>query len=158
MSESNRRVLGSYELLIAIAESPGRRIWLGRDVSDASGEGEPVLVVLRPAALGDPERLERIRTLSHPAILRVRAAQVEGDELIVVHDYVHGFDLDVWRRYLEGAHRHPPFAVWCHVVASVLEGLQHAHQGVTPLVHGTLTPEDVLVDVEGRVHLIGFDV
>jgi serine/threonine-protein kinase len=102
--------------------------------------------------------------LRHPGIVSViDFAEDQGSYLLVL-DYVQGYNLGQWRKYVQHAGRafSAEFAV--HVVERVLDALDYAHtltrSDGEPLeiVHRDVSPGNVLLDVEGRVKLADFGV
>lgn len=110
------------------------------------------------AALLDEVRLTR--GIEHPNVVRAIDFVSDGDEHLVVMDYVHGLSLS--RARPEGAALPPSVAV--AIAVDVLAGLAAAHGARGPdgeilgLVHRDMTPENVLVGVDGRARITDFGV
>ncbi|MBL8610544.1 MAG: serine/threonine protein kinase [Myxococcales bacterium] len=110
------------------------------------------------AALLDEVRLTR--GIDHPNVVRAIDFVSDGDEHLVVMDYVHGLSLA--RARPPGARLPPPVAV--AIAIDALAGLAAAHETRGPegellgLVHRDMTPENVLVGVDGRARITDFGV
>ncbi len=143
---------GRYRLDDLLAENGAGRFWRAHD-----------LVLHRPVSVhvldADDERAEQVleaarRTgpVINRRLLRVLDAEVADDRCFVVNEWGQGESLDI---LLSREGPLPPRrAAW--VVAEVAESLAEAH--ASGLAHGSLTPENVLVDLHGQIRIIGFGV
>lgn len=102
--------------------------------------------------------------LRHPSLVPVLDAAEDGGELVLVLDYVAGWDLgSVLRRARETNHQLPE-----GVVVGIGEGLASAlayvHElrdadgGLRGIVHRDVTPSNVLIAEDGSVRLLDFGV
>lgn len=115
-----------------------------------SGEGPdgPVAIkLLREDLAADQELVGRfvreraaLLALDHPRVVGVRDLVVDGNDLALVMDLVHGTDLRTRLRQ----HRRLAPEVAVSVVADVAEGLAAAH--AARVVHRDVKPENVLLD------------
>jgi serine/threonine-protein kinase len=99
---------------------------------------------------------QRATIFEHPNILRVHGLVTLDGRLARVTEYADGEPL---RRVLEVGHRMPPsFAAL--VVADVAMGVHYAHvagsDDGTPLIHGDLRPETVMVSFSGVCKVSGY--
>jgi len=125
----------------------------------------PDLLAKEPSLLQVMGREARIMShLHHPSIVSViDFAEDEGSYLLVL-DYVHGYHLGQWHRYLRGAGRVFPADVAIHIVCLVLDALHYAHTICGPdgialgIVHRDVSPGNVLLDVDGHVKLADFGI
>jgi serine/threonine-protein kinase len=133
---------------------------------DASAGSQLRLVVVervnRGAEYGDQEIADwvrdarRIATLEHPNVARVHDVVIAGEEVCVVSDYVDGV------RWMElvAAEPRPPLEVALRVVVDVLTGLSAIHnlrdakREPLKLVHGELTPECIVVGLDGTSRIV----
>src|SRR5262245_9744830 len=93
-----------------------------------------------------------VAQLDHPAIVPVY--DVGGDEqcpCFVVSKYVEGTDLS--RRLRDSR---PSIRAAAEIVATVAEGLHHAHK--LGLVHRDIKPGNILLDVGGRAYVADFGI
>jgi serine/threonine-protein kinase len=105
--------------------------------------------VLKPELTQDPEIVGRfvqersiLTGLDHPNIVRVKDLVVEGDDLAIVMELVHGHDL---RTHLRRRGTFAP-AEAVRVTVAVLEALASAHQ--KNCLHRDVKPDNVLVEGE----------
>lgn len=133
----------------------------------AEGFCRPVAVKrMLPALSAEPGFEEMFRKeaqlaagLHHPNVVTVLDFDRDAEgQLFLVMELVEGTDL----RRLMNAGPLPP-AVAAHVVAEVLEALQHAHTltvngRACGLVHRDVTPHNVLIGREGHVKLSDFGI
>ena len=87
--------------------------------------------------------------LRHPNIVTVHEVGREEETLYIVSDFVRGIDLSEW---LTGAR--PTALEAAELCATIADALHHAHEhGV---VHRDLKPANVMMDGDGRPHLMDF--
>jgi hypothetical protein len=141
-----------YRLTDLLTESAGGRFWrafdsvLQRDVAvhiiAVSDERAPLL---REAA-------RRSATVLDRRMLRVLDIDEADDRCFVVNEWGSGTSLDILLAH--GEPLSPTVAAW--IVAEVGDTLALAHDN--GVAHGRLVPENVLIDQDGAVRLIGFAV
>lgn len=166
-----RVLLGRYRVLRLLARGGMGEVYLARSEGTA-GFHRPVVVKRVLSQHADDasivalfEREARIMsTLRHPSIVSVLDFGRDGPDQVMVIEYVHGFHLGRWSRFLED--RGVPFPVEraIQIVLEVLGALDHAHNARgadgSPLsvVHRDVSPANVLIDVEGTVKLADFGI
>ena len=141
-----------YRLTDLLTESQGGRFWrafdsvLQRDVAvhiiALSDERAPLL---REAA-------RRSATVLDRRMLRVLDIDETADRCFVVNEWGSGTSLDILLAH--GEPLSPTVAAW--IVAEVGDTLAVAHDA--GVAHGRLVPENVLIDQDGSVRLIGLAV
>ncbi len=141
-----------YRLTDLLTESGGGRFWrafdtvLQRDVAvhiiACSDERAPLL---REAARTSATVLDR-------RMLRVLDIDEKHERCFVVNEWGSGTSLDIL--LADGTPLSPTVSAW--VVAEVADTLALAHDA--GVAHGRLVPENVLIDQDGAVRLIGFAV
>jgi hypothetical protein len=141
-----------YRLTDLLSESGGGRFWrafdkvLQRDVAvhiiSCADDRAPLL---REAARTSATVLDR-------RMLRVLDIDEAADRCFVVNEWGSGTSLDLM--LADGGPLSPPVAAW--IVAEVADTIALAHE--SQVAHGRLVPENVLIDTDGAVRLIGFAV
>jgi len=147
--------LGGYELL----EEVGRG---GQGIVYRARRGERIVAVKRIlsgpfASLERRRRFEReveaVRSLDHPGIVRVLDALSVRDAQILVMEWIDGVPVTEWAA---PSGRRRPLRETVAMVRRACDALLYAHQhGV---VHRDLKPSNLLVDAEGRPHLLDFGI
>ena len=168
----HKRVLGRYRIVRSLAMGGMGVIYLGRS-EGAAGFTKPVVIKRIVADYAsfdaDAERyfvreatiLSQIR---HPGIVGVVDFGEEDGAYTMVLEYVHGFNLGQWHRYLRQNGELFPAELAIHIVRLVLEALDHAHHLPQPdgtelhVVHRDVTLSNVLLDVTGMVKLADFGI
>ncbi len=109
------------------------------------------------ALLREGRQAQRFR---HPGIVPVFDVGRADGEAFLSMDYLEGKTLEQELRvareegYVAPYHRSPERTL--RVVAEAARALHYVHTHPWPVVHGDLKPENLLVDVEGRPHLLDF--
>jgi hypothetical protein len=141
-----------YRLTDLLTESRGGRFWrafdtvLQRDVAvHIIGLSDERAPLLREAA-------RRSATVLDRRMLRVLDIDEAADRCFVVNEWGSGTSLDILLAH--GEPLSPTVAAW--VVAEVGDTLALAHDA--GVAHGRLVPENVLIDQDGGVRLIGLAV
>jgi serine/threonine-protein kinase len=99
----------------------------------------------------------RLMALDHPNVARVRDVIIRADEVLVVTDYVDGVR---WREFSARTPA-PSLEVALRVFVDVLAGLNALHnlrdtkREPLRLVHGALTPDNVVVGLDGVTRILG---
>lgn len=145
-----------YEVLGPLGQGGMGEVY--RVVDTEIGE-EVALKVLRPAVTADPQSVDRFRNelrlarrISHPNVCRVfHLGEHEGTYYITM-ELVPGEDL---KSRIRRAGPLEPVQV-LSVARQVCEGLAEAHR--SHVIHRDLKPQNVLIDQEGRVHVLDFGI
>jgi len=163
-------VLGRYRVVRPLARGGMGVVYLGRLEGDA-GFAKPV-VIKSVLAVGRKEEGEQlfareariVSNLQHPGIVSViDFGNVDGTPVMVL-EYVHGYHLGQWLRFVNETRGSMPVPHAVHVVLAVLESLAYAHGLVRPdgsalgIVHRDISPGNVLIDVNGHVKLSDFGI
>jgi len=166
-----RVVLGRFRIVRLLARGGMGEIYLARS-EGAAGFAIPVVVkrVLSEFANNESivtmfKREARIMSnLRHPGIVSVLDFGVDGSDYVMVLEYVHGFHVGRWARWMLTQGQRFPVTRAVQIVLQMLDALQYAHTvkdaDGSPLsvVHRDVSPSNVLIDVEGHVKLADFGV
>ncbi len=167
-SVENDRVLGRYEVLCRLGRGGMGSVYLCRTRGELGFRRLYALKVLRQRVDGDPET-ERFflheayvaSRLHHPNVVAVVDAAVHGSQPYIIMDYVEGCSLHTL--ISRGGELRTP-AVVLSVIMDALNGLHAAHTMTDEegnrigLVHCDVSPENLLVGVEGTCRLSDFGV
>jgi serine/threonine-protein kinase len=95
---------------------------------------------------------EILARLEHPGIARLLdAGQTPAGRPYLVMEHVEGLPLDRWC-----AERRPSVEERLRLVLAVCDAVEHAHRNL--VAHRDLKPANILVDAEGRPHLLDFGI
>ncbi|MEW6431055.1 MAG: serine/threonine-protein kinase [Myxococcota bacterium] len=152
-----------YKALGPLLAGEGSRAFLGLAISE-DHRARPVVIIWVPdAAQGDAELIAKIQRetehaakLDHPNIVTVLgfAKLDEGSARVV--EFADGESL---RRIIDTAHKLPP-RIAAKIVADACTGTHYAHiagnDDGSPLVHGDLRPETILISFNGVTKVTGY--
>jgi len=165
-------LLGRYRVVQRIASGGQGTVYLARS-EGAAGFVRPVAVKRFRMHLdfADSDGLRMfareakiLSGLRHPGIVAVLDFARDGEGYVMVLEYVHGYTLRHWLKFLRAADKDLPIEVACVIVTRVLDALHYAHEhrgaDNQPLniVHRDIAPDNVLIDVEGHVKLADFGI
>ncbi len=168
--------IGRYTVDAPFASGGMATVHLGR-IQGPMGFARTVAVKrLLPSLAADPLFAERFLGEARLAA-RIRHANVvptldvvrEGDDLLIVMEYVAGLSLSGLLaqpalRFGEPDAPRLPLAIVTAIVLDVLEGLHAAHSATSEtgeplgIVHRDVSPQNVLVGVDGAARLIDFGI
>ncbi|MBL8714764.1 MAG: protein kinase [Myxococcales bacterium] len=100
----------------------------------------------------------------HPNVVPTLDVVVEGDELFVVMEYVHGAPLSYLLQATRQAGRPIPVRIASAIASGLLQGLHAAHEAVDEkgqplgLVHRDVSPQNVIVGADGATRVLDFGV
>jgi serine/threonine protein kinase len=164
-------VLGRYRVVKPLARGGMGMVYLGR-VEGAAGFAKPVVIkrVLSQMDDGEAARAQFIRearilaSLQHANIVGVLDFAQEGDSYLMILEYVHGFHLGHWLKYVKKTREHIKWEHAVYVIIKVLTALHYAHTNLGPdgkpreIIHRDISPGNVLIDLEGNVRLLDFGI
>lgn len=96
--------------------------------------------------------IEMAAGLQHPHIVTVYGTQVVGDQPVLAMEWIDGVPIDEWARSLDS--QPDVLVAKLKTFVSVCEAVHHAHQ--RGIIHRDLKPSNILVDSEGRPHILDF--
>jgi eukaryotic-like serine/threonine-protein kinase len=167
---------GAYEIVSHHGAGGMADIWVARRIASApdsngapdSGAVRFAIKTLLKRRLHHPEYAERFaqeaelhRHLDHPNIVRLLDTDVDAGARYMVLEFVEGMNL---RQMIHAAKPRPlPRAVVYDVMAGVCDALHYLHElageeGPLGLVHCDVSPENVMIGLDGKVKLIDFGV
>jgi serine/threonine-protein kinase len=162
---------GRYALHDAIASGGMATVHLGRMVTTAGVTRTVAIKRMHPHLLAESDFaamfLDEARLamrIQHPNVVGTFDVVATETELLLVMDFVLGESLDQLLRKARATGPAPPVRVICSVLAGVLAGLHAAHEardeGGAPLdiVHRDVSPQNVLVGVDGVPRVVDFGV
>jgi serine/threonine-protein kinase len=100
--------------------------------------------------------------VQHPSIVATRGAQVIGNEVYVATDYIAGLSLSALVR--EASPGTIPERFVAKALADVLRGLHAIHEATDAhgrklgLVHRDVSPQSILVGIDGRARVLDFGI
>lgn len=167
---SGKLVLGRYRVVALLARGGMGVVYLGR-LEGAAGFAKPVVIktiIPDPGNQGAAQLFAReariLANLEHPHIVAVLDfGEVDG-EYVMVLEYVHGFHLGVWHRYVRRVRGSMRVDHAVEVMLPVLDALEYAHglkrADGSPLgiVHRDVSPANILLDQTGHVKLHDFGI
>lgn len=157
---------GGHTLLAQVARGGMAEIFVATPAGGAAGE-LCAIKRLYPHLADSPRTLERFDEearvtagLRHDNVVKIHATERDRWGLpYMVMEYLPGASLKGLIRASLGAGRMPPIPVSVWIVAQTCRALHHAHTvGVDgePVIHGDVSPENVLVTYSGAVKLLDF--
>jgi serine/threonine protein kinase len=163
------RAIGRYVIYDQVAVGGTARVHLARRVGPAKFSRIVVMKALKPVFSADEELRAMLADeawlaarISHPNVVSVIDVEVEGDELWLALEYVHGETLSALLRSQAGKPVAP--GVVATIMAGVLHGLHAAHElhdeSGTPLdlVHRDVSPQNIIVGVDGVARVLDFGI
>ena len=163
--------LGPYEPLVELASGGMGNVYVGRRVGAGGFEHLVVLKRMRPDLLEDRKFYEMLRDeariaslIRHPNAVPVTDVIEDGSDLVLVMEYVESCALDVLLQAARSKNRRLPIAAASRIGCDVLAGLHAAHEAVDELghrleiVHRDVSPQNVIVGVDGSSRVIDFGV
>jgi eukaryotic-like serine/threonine-protein kinase len=166
------RPFGKYLLLRHLATGGMAEVFLARVNGPAGWEKECVIKRILPALAADQQFVQmfldeaRIAArLNHPNIVQIYdLGQVGPKEFFIAMEFVHGVDLEQLIDNEKKRGGRVPLHIACRVIASIAEGLDHAHRAVDArgqalgLVHRDVSPSNVMVSFDGSAKILDFGI
>ncbi len=160
---------GRYESLRAIASGGMATVYLGRAVGAGGFERLVALKMMHPHIAAEPEFvamfLDEARLAArvrHPNV--VATFDLVEDPLFLVMEYIEGPSLHLLLRTCARAKRPVPIGIVLRIFLDVLAGLHAAHELTGSdgeplhLVHRDVSPQNVLVGIDGVSRITDFGV
>ncbi len=163
--------LGRYTLFGEIAAGGMATVCFGRLAGEAGFAKTVAIKRLHPQFARDDEFREMFveearlaARIRHPNVAPTLDVVAEGGELFLVMEYVHGESLSRLLRTMRAAREPVPIKIAAAVLSGVLHGLHAAHEAKSEqgeplnLVHRDVSPQNVLVGVDGVARVIDFGI
>jgi serine/threonine-protein kinase len=168
---TGRLMLGRYRILRRLATGGMGVVYLARS-EGAAGFVKPVVIkLILPILASNQEfsgmfaREARIlANLQHPGIVSVIEFAEELGCYAMILEYVHGFQLGEWKKYLHSLDRTIPTDVVIQVMINVLDALHYAHTLKNydgermRIIHRDISPANIMLDCEGHIKLVDFGI
>jgi hypothetical protein len=165
------RAFGRYVLYAPIARGGMATIHIARLVSDDGFNRIVAAKRLHPQFTEDPDFVDMFRDeaeiaskIHHPNVVPVLDLVLDGEEVILVQEYVHGVPLDrLFRAACAGRKAVPPRIV-VGLMAGILAGLHSAHETTDEkgeplgIIHRDVSPQNVMISVDGIPRLLDFGI
>jgi serine/threonine protein kinase len=157
-----------YHRLLELSHGPRKSVAVALSQTPQGFSRLVVLQTLGAARASDPEAIQRLLfearllgRMSHPHVLGAHGLCFEGRKPVIASEYLEGQTLEA---LIAKASSSPEFSLPLRVgiVCRVLRGLQYVHdlRGVDgrrlSVVHGAVSPSNVMLTYEGEVKLIDF--
>lgn len=168
---SSPRQIGRYEIHEELANGGMAIVYLGRLTAGAGVSRTVAIKRLHPQYAKDPEfsrmfvdEARMASRVTHFNVVPTLDVLEEGGELLLVMEYVHGETLARLLRNHALKGRRIPLGVALALTSGVLRGLHAAHESVGKdgrplgLVHRDVSPQNVLVGVDGQARVFDFGV
>lgn len=164
-------VLGRYRIIRPLGRGGTGVVYLGR-TEGAAGFSKPVVIKrLLPNFVRDPVHAQMLvrearilANLKHTGIVGVVDLGEDDDAYVMVLEYVHGYDLGLWLKYLRAKARRLPVEIALEISIRVLEALHYAHTLRKPdgspggVIHRDISPSNILLDLDGSVRILDFGI
>lgn len=163
--------IGRYQILEKIAQGGMADVFLARTFGVEGFEKRLVVKRIRPHLARSPRLVAmfineaRIAvSLNHPNIVQVYELNRADGDWFIAMEHIHGRDLTRIRRTFEAQERRLPLHLAIYGVAAALRGLGYAHSLIDQagrslgIVHGDISPHNVVVSFTGEVKVVDFGI
>ena len=171
MPPSAPLTIGRYALHDKIASGGMATVYLGRLAGDAGFSRTVAIKRLHPQYAADPDfaamfvdEARLAARVRHPNVITTLDVVAHGEELFLVMEYVEGESLAQLARLSQAKGERIPNEIIASVVCGVLHGLHAAHEAKSEsgvpldIVHRDVSPQNVLVGIDGAPRVIDFGV
>jgi hypothetical protein len=145
LRELGAQAVPAWAAIESLADASTRLVVVERAQRKAFDDGE-IADWIRDA--------RRLSTLDHPNVARVRDVIIRSGEILVVSEFVDGVR---WREFATTTTLETALRVFVDALTglSALHNMRDAKRQVFKLVHGGLTPDCVLVGLDGVARVVG---
>lgn len=160
MSAKTGDVVGGFELERKLGVGGMATVWLAHPAGPRAPRRRVVLKLVHDHLAENrevrklfEEEARLAQSLDHPAVAKVVATGRDAGRLYLAMEHVDGVDL----RSAMQAHEGPLWpALAAVLIADACKGLGYAHK--RGVVHRDISPDNLMVDVEGKVRLLDFGI
>jgi serine/threonine protein kinase len=165
------RFVGRYAIFDEIASGGMATVFIGRLIGSGGFTRTVAIKRLHPQFAKDPEFvtmfLDEARLaarIRHPNVVPTLDVVASKGEVFLVMEYVQGESLSRLARALKARGERVPLPILLRVMSDALQGLHAAHEarderGVPlNIVHRDVTPQNILVGIDGVARLLDFGV
>jgi serine/threonine protein kinase len=162
---------GRYTLFAEIASGGMATVHIGRLVGPGGFARTVAIKKLHPQYARDPDFLSMFldearmaARIRHPNVVPTLDVVAEGDELLIVMEFVPGETLSRLMKATRARGERIDPRIACSILANVLHGLHAAHEAQNEfgeplgIVHRDVSPQNVLVGTDGVARLLDFGV
>lgn len=163
--------VGRYDLVARIGGGGMATVWLARTTDDAGAVRLAAIKLMHPHLGCDPDFvrmfLDEARLaagVQHPNVVGIHELAAEQAALFTVMDYIAGDSLAAVQATAVAMKRAIPTGIVMRVMIDVLRGLHAAHEAcdeqgrALELVHRDVSPQNILVGVDGMARLTDFGI
>lgn len=169
--EFTGRRFGKYEVLCRLAIGGMAEIFLGF-ARAGPFLGRPVVIKrILNEQREDPNALQMLldeakmtATLSHPNVAQVMDLESDGEEILLVIEFITGANVEEIVEAYTARQEPVPLGFAITVIREAAQGLGHAHAHknsrgeLLPIIHRDVTPRNVMVDFEGATKVLDFGI
>ena len=163
--------LDRYELLCPLAKGGMAEVWAGRQYGKHGFQRLVAIKTILSAHAAD-QRARRMfleegrlaASIRHPNVAAIHDLGDERDLLFLVLEYVEGDSLSQLERAARDKGKRIPLGVALRIVSDACQALHAAHElrgpdgSVTTVVQRDVSPQNVLLSVDGAVKVIDFGI
>lgn len=150
------RIVGNYKIIQALGEGGVGMVYKG---VDTMLDREVAIKVLRPELASQTSVVERFRSeavtlakLSHPNIATLFSLFRDGQDLIMVLEFIKGETLDHTLHRRGKIHTDEAIPIFCQA----LEGINYAHK--LGIVHRDIKPGNMMLAEDGTLKVLDFGI
>jgi serine/threonine protein kinase len=164
-------IVGRYALHGELASGGMATVHLGTLLGPVGFSPPVAIKQLHPQLAKDPavramfvDEARLASRIRHPNVVPTLDVVADGEEMLLVMEYVHGESLQQLLRAARRRDERVPLRITLAVMAAVLHGLHAAHEATTEtgrpleIVHRDVSPQNVLVGVDGVARVLDFGI
>ncbi|MEZ4380221.1 MAG: serine/threonine-protein kinase [Nannocystaceae bacterium] len=166
-----RRRIGRYDILQRLGYGGMATVYLARATGSAGFEKLVAIKVIHPHLAADPNLVEmfldeaRIAAQIHnPHVVEILDLGTDRGDYFMVMEFVDGETLSALIRKLRPKGERLPLAVILQILIDACEGLRAAHElrdadgHALGVIHRDVSPQNLLLDVDGWVRIVDFGI